>query len=166
MSNAYKFSGGSEPKGFSGLLKPGDYGFQVQDFTGPYQKETDGKWVVKLRLSILPEGQTVFSSAWTGTDRNGENRDGIGDFLISINRAPPPGAQPDWEHIIGAKGRCRLKIEVAQQGKLAGKEVNRVAFFHRPRELSPETYDPHEFEQKMRESAQGGSGEEPDDIPF
>jgi hypothetical protein len=40
---------------------------------------------------------------------------------------------------VGARGRCKLIQEIAQQGKLAGKPVNKVSFFLRPRELGPTT---------------------------
>lgn len=172
MIGTYRFMGGEKRRGAFGPLAAGDYDFEVLDCQEPYQK-ANGNWVLKVRLSI--EGQTVFDQPWSGETTQGEARDGIGQFLLAINRAPGVGEVCDWHRVQRAHGRCRLKVEVAQQGSMAGKEVNRVQFYYRPREVGPSTqaprtsYHPDEFV-KAREEARtraGAPGEdEVQDIPF
>src|SRR5215510_5204588 len=132
-TNSYKFRGGSELKAF-GPLPPGDYSFSVTECGEPYKKDT-GNWVLQVRLSIQPGGETVFATPWSGVDCNNEERNGIDDFLLAVNRASKVGDEPQWSKVVGAKGRVRLKIEIAKEGTLAGKEVNKVAFFHKPKEI-------------------------------
>src|SRR5262245_58194880 len=170
MTNSYKFGGGEERKAF-GPLPPGDYSFSVTECGEPYQKDT-GNWVLQVRLSIQPGGETVFATPWSGVDRNGEERDGIGEFLLAVNRAPKVGDEPQWRKVVGVKGRVRLKIETATQGALAGKEVNKVVFFHKPKEIK----QPHpSFTEAEIEKSQTAIAKvlgieadevEPDDIPF
>jgi hypothetical protein len=168
--DTYKFGGGEERKAF-GPLAPGDYSFTVTECGEPYQKE-NGNWVLQARLSIQPGGETVFATPWSGMTRDGKHRDGIGDFLISVNRAPEVGDEPEWRKIAGAKGKCRLKVETAQQGAMAGKEVNKVAFFHKPKQVGPgaeQSVSTDEFTKARAQSAvrAGATQElEPDDIPF
>jgi hypothetical protein len=173
--NSYRFSGGEQRRPVSGPLAEGDYIFEVAEYQPPYQK-ANGNWVLKVRLTI--EGQTIFDQAWSGTDKNGEDRDGIGEFLLAINRAPKnKGDEPDWRKVEGARGRCRLKVEIAQMGALAGKEVNRVAYYYRPKQVGPsieptkQSYSPEEVKkatQDARRRAGGPSDDdmEPSDIPF
>jgi hypothetical protein len=161
MASSYKFGGGEERKIF-GPLPEGDYNFAVTECPEPYQKET-GNWVLNVRLNILPNGETVFGVVWSGTDKNGDARDGIGEFLMAVNRAPAIGQEPAWRKVVGAKGKCRLKIEIAQQGALAGKEVNKVAFFHRPKELET---DYHKAQTKVAAKVNPNPEEDPDEIPF
>ena len=86
---------------------------------------------------------------------------------------PALNSEPDWKAIIGARGKCRLKIEIAQAGALEGKEVNKVAFFHRPKEIKASNVSPEEYkrlheEQRQRAAALDRSAltPDPDDIPF
>ena len=172
MTN-YIFSGGNEKPAFSGPLPEGDYAFRVVDFSEPYQKP-NGNWVLRLRLEI--EAQTVWDQPWSGQQGDGTPRDGIGEFLVCVNRAPKAGEQPDWRKLLGARGKCRLKVEIAQMGKLAGKEVNRVAWYYRPKEIgplsqpeAPRTYTAKEVEAIKKDTlkrARGGPENEPSDIPF
>ena len=160
--DTYRFGGGEQRKPV-GPLAPGDYHFVVAECGEPYPKQS-GNWVVQARLSILPGGETVFATPWSGTDKNGEERDGIGSFLLAVNRAPGnKGDVPDWSKIAGAKGKCRLKVEVAQMGSLAGQEVNKVAFFYEPKQLKVPLSEhlPDKLQQAKQQAA-----EEPDDIPF
>ena|SRR5215475_335521 len=168
--DTYKFGGGEERKAF-GPLAPGDYSFVVTECAEPYQKQT-GNWVIAAKLSIQPGGEVVFATPWSGTDKNGEERDGIGEFLIAVNRAPKVGDEPEWRKVVGAKGKCRLKVEIAQQGGLAGKEVNKVHYFYKPKQVGPvaeQKYSEEEFAKARKEAAVKAGGEtelEPDDIPF
>jgi hypothetical protein len=165
-SSSYKFGGGESRKVF-GSLPEGDYAFSVTECPEPYRKDT-GNWVLNVRLSIQPAGETVFAPVWSGTDKNGEERDGIGQFLIAVNRAPKVGEEPDWRKIVGARGRCRLKVEIAQQGALAGKEINRVQYFYTPKEIGPTSAATQKIEQTQQKVKQAVDINElePDDIPF
>jgi hypothetical protein len=134
-NNVYRFGGGSSPQKAWGPLPPGDYEFSVVECSEPYQKD-NGNWVLRVKLSIQPDSRTVYDQVWSGTTRDGERRDGIGDFLTACARAPGPGDEPDWAKVVGARGKCRLKIETASVGTLAGKEVNRVHYYYRPKEIA------------------------------
>jgi len=165
----YRYHGAPEQRVF-GPLPPGDYAFSVASCDEPYQAKS-GNLVLPLKINILPQGIPVFANPWCGTDKNGEERDSIAEFLLCINRAPAIGQEPQWAKLVGAKGKVRLKVEIAEQGTLAGKEVNKVAFFHRPKEIGPATktqasVQQHEQAQQEVKAAAGGTEFEPDDIPF
>jgi hypothetical protein len=172
---SYIYRGEPESRVFRPLPQ-GDYSFVVSIADAPYFK--NDKWILAVKLTIQPQGIPIFANAWSGVDRNGEDRDGIAEFLLAVNRAPAPGDEPEWGRLIGAKGKCRLKVEIAGQGALAGQEVNRVVFFHRPKQVGP-TSDPlkqsfTEAELKQSQAAIGKTlaGKDPDldvapdDIPF
>jgi hypothetical protein len=173
---SYIYKGEPEQRVFS-ALPPGDYNYTVAECGQPYEKD-NGNWVLAVKLAIQPSGVPVFSNPWTGTDKNGEERDGIGEFLLSCARAPKPGTEPDWKRVVGARGRCRLKNEIAQMGALAGKEVSKVAFFHRPKEVGPSAEQPprQSFTESEIKESQAAIAKtlakdpdldvEPDDIPF
>jgi hypothetical protein len=175
--SSYIYRGEPEQRVF-GALPEGDYAYVVADCGEPYQKDSSGNWVLSLKLSIQPSGASVFANPWSGVTKDGEERDGIGEFLLSCNRAPKPGDEPEWGRLIGAKGKCRLKVEIAAQGSLAGKEVNKVAWFHRPKQVGP-TSEPtkQSFTEAELKASQAAIAKtlgvkdpdldvEPDDIPF
>ena len=169
----YNFAGGSQrPQASSELLAEGDYTFEVLECREPYRKD-NGRWVMKVKLSIQPGDQWVWADPWSGETEAGEKRDGIGDFLLCVNRAPVLGREPDWDKVVGAKGRCRLKVEDAAAGSRAGQQRNVVNFFHRPKQIGPTADRPsvsrNEFEKARAQSAKkAGITEDqaPDDIPF
>ena len=170
MNETYKYKGAPEARAL-GPLPEGDYSFVVAQADRPYWK--NDKWILAVKLIVEPSGLWVFANPWTGTDKNGEDRDGIADFLLAVNRVPALNSEPDWKAIIGARGKCRLKIEIAQAGALEGKEVNKVAFFHRPKEIKASNVSPEEYkrlheEQRQRAAALDRSAltPDPDDIPF
>lgn len=172
MITGYRFMGGEERRSFSGPLPEGDYEFEVADCQEPYQK-ANNNWVLKVRLTI--RGQTVFDQPWSGETSQGEPRDGIGEFLLAVNRAPATkGDAPDWRKVEGAHGKCRLKLEVAQMGSMAGKEVNRIAYYYRPKEVGPTAAPKQgvsdakwaEQQRRSKQAAGAPSDEEPNDIPF
>lgn len=177
MSSNYRYGGEPEQRVF-GALPAGDYSFSVVEAREPYESKA-GNIVLPLRLTILPDGLTLFSNPWCGTDRNGEKRDGIAEFLLCINRAPKVGQEPDWKRLTGAKGKCTLRVKIAEQGALAGKEVNEIHYFHRPKQVGPtaeqkpQTYSKEEFSKAAKQQAASSAGPagpdlavEPDDIPF
>ena len=148
-------------------LPESDYDFEIVRCTEPY-KNTKDNWVLPVRLSILPERITVFANPWSGVDKNGEPRDTIAEFLICVGRAPGADQEPDWDSIIGAHGRCHLKVQTAKQGKLAGQEVNVVAWFIEPGPIVPTGQRRNRSSQelaKLRLDQPAAAGE-PDDLPF
>lgn len=171
----YTYTGEPEARSF-GPLPEGDYAFIVGNCDNPYKSKA-GNWVLPVEILILPDKQRVFANPWSGVDKNGENRDGIADFLHAINRVPKVGEEPRWAKLIGARGRCRLVQEESQQGKLAGKMVNKVAWFYRPREVGPTTEEqPRSFTKEEVEASRKATTKAaerdpdldvaPDDIPF
>jgi|SRR6267378_4234110 len=185
----YKYRGAPESRAF-GVLQPGDYNFVISSADAPYYK--NNKWILEVRLTIQPQSVLVYAHPWSGIDKNGEDRDGIAEFLLAVNRAPAPGDEPEWGALIGAKGKCRLKIEPDQNNI----DQNKVAFFHRPKQAGPQMtgqpprdYSPgdvargHSAEdirpssveglsrspqasQEKRSAGLGGGEIEPNDIPF
>jgi hypothetical protein len=163
------------------LLEPGDYEFEVVNFTEPYQKP-DGKWVLKLTLGILPGHEWVWANPWRGTDRNGKKHNKIDEFLACVNRAPKKGESPDWDSIIGAKGKCRIKHEPDFTDPEKMREA--VDFFFAPKAIGPgagETkFSQQEYAEKMTAAQKPANreyikmmsqpkpadDEEPDEIPF
>ena len=154
-----------------GPLPEGDYDYTVAECGEPYESAA-GNTVLPVKLTIQPDGTPVFSNPWKGTDRTGKDRDGIAEFLISCNRAPAEGEEPLWRRVVGARGRCRLKIEIAGKGVLEGKEVNKVAWFYAPKQIGPgakRTGSQEQYQQVRKEAvkrAGGPSDDEPDDIHF
>jgi hypothetical protein len=172
--SSYIYKGEPESRVF-GAIPAGDYNFIVASAAEPYTSKS-GNLVLPLRLTILPQDIPVFANPWCGEDSSGNQRDGIAEFLLCVNRAPKVGEEPDWDKLVGARGKCRIKVEIAQAGALAGKEVNKVAFFHRPKQVGPtptdpqkQSYSPDEFAKTRKEAAQRAgapSDLEPEDIPF
>jgi hypothetical protein len=165
----YKYQGAPEQRVF-GALPAGDYAFVIAEVIREPYRATSGNLVLSLKLTILPDGVPVFWNGWCGIDKNGEDRDQIAELLLAVNRIPKVGSEPDWQRLVGAKGKCRLKVELAQQGALAGKEVNKVHYFYRPKEVGPTTQQaPQTISQEEYKKAQVAAPAddlEPDDIPF
>ena len=133
----YRFQNPPERSTQLSPLEPGEYDFTVQDCDPePYESKA-GNQVLAVRLSIPPSAFPIFAYPWSGTTRDGEYRDGIAEFLLCIDRAPAVGQEPDWSKIPGAKGRCRLEVEIAEKGALKGQPINRVAWFHLKRQTKP-----------------------------
>jgi len=141
-----------------GPLPEGDYDFRITAADEPYESRA-GNQVLPVELDI--EGHKVFANPWAGTDKNGNERDGIAELLLCVNRAPSQGAEPDWKRLAGARGRCRLKVEIAQKGTLEGQPVNKVAYFHAPRQIDKD-YSKTQAETK----AKANPSNDPDEIPF
>jgi hypothetical protein len=171
----YVFSGGDERPAVSGPLPEGDYSFVIEDFDMPYEKAESGNWVWPVRIKILPSNKIIYDYPWQGTDKTGNDRDGIGDLLLAVNRAPAQGKEPDWNSIRGARGTVTLKIEISQSGKLAGQEINRVKYYHKPKPLDMQAENRMQFKKEEvyppkveppKPKAVPPSADEPDDIPF
>src|SRR5258708_1168587 len=106
MNESYIYRGAPESRAF-GLLPLGDYNFVVDSGNAPYYKNE--KWLLKVELINQAHGIRVFETSWAGIDKNSEDRDGIAEFLLAVNRAPAAGDEPEWGRLIGAKGKCRIK---------------------------------------------------------
>jgi hypothetical protein len=153
----YIFGGGSAKAKAREPLPAGNYDFEILDYNGPY-KNVNGRFVLKVELQIA--GRRVFDQVWSGKTSAGEPRDGIGDLLRAVNCAPPEGQEPDWSKLIGALGRCRLKVAVAEAGAQAGKSVNRVGWYLAPKQIDP-TAAGAKKEEELDEAE-----EDEDSIPF
>jgi hypothetical protein len=180
--STYKYQGPPEQRVF-GPLPEGEYPFIVAMADPPYEKD-NGNLVMSVKLTILPDNVPVFCNPWQGTDRNGEAHDQIAEFLLAINRVPAIGTEPKWAQLVGARGRCRLTTEEAQQGKLAGKLVNKVHYWIRPTQADTRSrseqpgavsdYSKSDLERARQEVAANARGPqrdsdldvEPDDIPY
>ena len=145
-------------------LPEDDYDFKVAQADEPYPSPA-GNTVLPLKLLIAPDNVPVWANPWDGVDKNGKKRYGIAEFLLCVNRAPAEDEEPDWSALVGAKGRCHLKVEVAKVGALAGKEVNKVAWFHVPRQLSKPQAAISVAQQVVKHKLDK-QDDEPDDIPF
>jgi hypothetical protein len=171
MSSSYRFQPPTRTSGPGAVLPAGEYSFVVVSCDPPRNNPRSGNLVCALELSIQPDGQKVFANPWAGTDRNGVDHDQIAEFLLAINRAPKPGDEPNWQGCVGAKGKCKLKVE----DDLNGDPRNRVAYFHVPKQLGKATSAPttsSEFEQARAKANPGAGAPDPDldvapdDIPF
>ena len=175
---SYTFGGGNERQQVSSEILPeGDYNFRVLECGEPYLNQND-KWVVKVKLSILPSDQWVWDQPWSGQTGAGEKRDGIGDFLLAIGRATALGKEIDWDNIVGARGKCRLRQGEISLGSRKGQKRNEVHYYYRPKQVGP-TSEPtkQSFTEAEIKASQAAIGKtltgkdpdldvEPDDIPF
>src|SRR5258708_14503993 len=167
MADRYRYHGAPESRAFA-PLPAGDYSFVVSSADPAYYK--NNKWVLEVKLTIQPQGMSVWAHPWSGVDKNREDRDGIAEFLIAVNRLPALGEEPEWGRLIGARGKCRLKVEPDQNDI----ERNKVSFFHRPKQVGPTTeqpppsYSEPEVKKaaKAAQAAAGGDDPGPDDLPF
>ena len=152
------------------LLPPGDYIYVVTecDPDGPHKSKSGSGLTLDIKVAIQPSGRILKAWPWTGTDSNGSDRDGIAEFLLSCNRASKVDEEPAWSKVVGAKGKCRLKIDKDQNGI----ERNYVHYFYRPKQANlPQegkqtTFSQSEF-QKARQQQRTSAGEpEPSEIPY
>src|SRR5215475_6071878 len=129
-------------------LPDGDYDFSVIRVDEPRLASSgSGNLVLKLTIQIEVEGKPwVYANPYAEPWRDSPDRkDRIGEFLCAIDREPEEGEEPDWQALVGAKGRCRLKKVLKTIGVMAGREDNEVAFFHRPKRIAkPQATKPEE----------------------
>lgn len=157
-----------------GPLPEGDYDFTVipNDFSDSNKPvlNKNSRWVLNIKLAVGPQKNHIFYSPWSGTDRNGEKRDQIAEFLRAVGKAPAPGKDPDWDNMIGARGKVHLKCETETyaQSKMFGKEVNKVAYV-----LAPKSVNAGESKRetvsaplKPQHAFDPDLDAAPDDIPF
>jgi hypothetical protein len=169
MSTPYRYNEPSTP--IFEPLPPGDYDFTVLELTAPYTKP-NGNNVLAVKLQVGKENAHIYDNPSQGIDKNGEPFDKIAGFLKSCNRAPAPGQEPNWDRIIGAKGRVHTKLEVAAQGKLAGQQVAKVAWyiFNKDIKQSPQSFTPSQVKQSADEVRRNAGDPdwdaEPSDLPF
>lgn len=128
MSDDYVYQEPKQPD--FGPLPPGDYPFTVAEVQPTYISEA-GNFVLPVRLAVGDQGVPVFDSPSAGASSKIGPYDRIAAFLKCINKHVAPGQKPDLSNanLKGARGYLRLKVEIAQQGQLAGKPVNRVHYY-------------------------------------
>jgi hypothetical protein len=164
--STYRYKEPSGQRPITGPLPESDYQFVVTSAGEPYESKA-GNLVLPLELLIKPHDVRVFANPWAGKTSAGEERDGIAEFLLCINRVPKVGTEPNWQSLVGAKGMCRLRVETARAGALAGSPVNKVAWFHAPKQIEAGRAQISQIQEQVRAKAgRGVSGTEPDDIPF
>jgi hypothetical protein len=152
----------------------GDYAFVVTECSDGPTLSSAKNWVLNVRLAIGDDRATVFDNPWARSEesKDQDGRDGIAQFLVAINMAPKGDAEPNWKGCVGKKGQCRIKLEVAKEGKYAGQEVNKVAFYYVPKEagegMSGQSMPASEFEKarKAQSAKSQGAEPEPDMIPY
>ena len=155
--NTYKYNEPSPPPQF-GPIPEGDYNFTVIEAGEPYHSAA-GNFVLAVKLQVGPEKAHVYDNPWAG-----DNGDKIAQFLKACGRAPAIGQEPAWNKLIGAKGRCHIKIETAQQGKLAGKPVNKVSWYIFATDVLPSR--PNATSTCVLPKLLVDGDQTPDDIPF
>ena len=169
--SSYRYS---EPEEIAfGPIPEGDYSFVVKEASEPYQSDK-GNLVLALTLLVGPDQAQVFDNPSQGTGKKGPY-DSIARFLKAVGRAPTAGTEPNWKRLVGAKGRCHIKHEVAQMGKLSGKTVSKVAYYiyadDMKQPIAAQSFTPAEVKQSQDaiNKAAGHDPDldvEPDDIPF
>jgi hypothetical protein len=175
---SYKFGGGSErDQAPSDILPEGDYNFRVLECGEPYLNPNNN-WVVIVKLAIAPNDQWVWDQPWSGQTGAGDKRDGIGDFLLAIGRPTAIGKEIDWDNIVGARGKCRLRQGEIGAGSRKGQKRNEVHYYYRPKQVGPgaeqrpQTYSPQEVAKASADAERRSGGKDPDldvapdDIPF
>jgi hypothetical protein len=135
----------------------------------PYQSKS-GKWVVVIKLAVQPSGKHVWYRPWAGETKDGDFRDNISEFLKAVKRVPQGRNEVDWNKVLGAKGKCRIKVE-----QYNGEDVNTVGWFYVPKGLPPETkhqdaakVSVSDFEKarKAQENKTRGGEPEEDSLPY
>jgi hypothetical protein len=165
--DSYIYEGDEAPRVF-GARPAGIYQFLVDDFELPHKSEK-GNWVLPVKLILMPDGNIIFDNPWTGVDKNGNKKDGIAEFLTAIDRLPEKGKAPDWGRVRNARGTCKLKVVIAEQGNLAGQEVNKVAWYilPKPGDLQPENRQQFPRSEVYPSGAKPTTtDDDPDDIPL
>lgn len=164
MTTNYRYQEPSKP--ILELLSPGEYEFTVLESEPPKLKETTGNFVMAVKLSVGPQHKHVYDYPWSG-----ESGDKIAGFLKSCNRAPEPGKEPNWSRIVGAKGRCRIKVEPAKGDFGESNKVSYYVFAKDVKEGAPQSFTPSQVasgEISTRKAAHDPDLDptEPDSIPF
>jgi hypothetical protein len=139
-----------------GPLPEGQYPFQVTDVISEPYTSRNGNTVLPVKLAVGPEKVPLYDNPSAGIGKAGPY-DNIASFLKCIGRNPKSGERADLSkgHLVGARGELMLKVETAQMGRLAGKPVNKVAY-----------YIWKNADGTTRAIVKAGPDIEPDDIPF
>jgi hypothetical protein len=87
--------------------------------------------VLPVTLAVGPDRATVFDNPSVGLTKKGDPYDNIAKFLKAVGRNPKSGERANLSasYVVGAKGWAHIKQEKAELGKLAGKMVNKVAWY-------------------------------------
>ena len=145
-----------------GPLPDGQYPFVVTDLPNEPYTSKNGNFVLPVKIAIGPEKVPLYDNPSAGLTSKGNPYDNIAAFLRAINRNPKNGERPDLSkgHLIGARGEVMLKQEIAEQGNLKGKPVNKVHYYI----WNKETAASGALVPAGGPAAQGQV--EPDNIPF
>jgi len=113
-----------------GPIPAGDYDFAVTSVNPIYRSKPNNNLVLPVVLAVGPDKTPVYDNPSAGVGKNGPY-DNIAGFLKAIGKNPKPGERPNLSatNLVGARGAARIKIEIAQEGKLAGQEVNKVHYY-------------------------------------
>ena len=151
-------------RNYGDALPEGDYNAVVIECGEPYISQS-GKDVVAIKLAIQPSGKHVWYRPWTGKTKDGEFRDNIAEFLKAVNRAPKPGTEPNWNSVLGAKGKCRIKVR-----EYNGDEQNEVAWMYVPKDARSGTAPAPTQTEFEKARSQQAAAEKPqpeaDDLPY
>jgi len=169
--STYRFNTPPLRNGSGDLLPAGDYLYVVTDCDpeGPNPSKSGRGFTLSIKIAIQPAHQIIFAWPWAGVDASGVHRDGIAEFLLSCNRASKVGEEPVWSKVIGAKGKCRLKVDK----DLNGIDRNYVHYWYTPKrvglqESATSGYTQSEFEKARQKQSEATRGvePEPDKIPY
>jgi hypothetical protein len=139
-----------------GPLPEGKYKFTVIDVSDDYTS-TVGNIVLPVKIEVGPEKVWIYDNRVKGKTKKGKEFDNIAPFLMAIGRYPKEGefANISAAYLVGATGEVMIKTEKAEAGKLAGKLVNKVAYYI--------------WDQTSSDTSTAivpGGQVDPDDIPF
>jgi hypothetical protein len=114
-----------------GPLPEGQYSFIVTDIPSEPYTSRNGNVVLPVKLAIGPNKVPLYDNPSAGKTSKGNQYDIIAAFLKCINRNPGDGqtANLSKQNLIGARGELMLKIEIAKEGTLIGKPVNKVDYY-------------------------------------
>lgn len=161
MTTNYRYSEPSKP--VFEPLPEADYDYTVLESEPPKLKESTGNFVMAVKLSVGPQNRHVYDHPWSG-----QSGDKIAGFLKSCNRAPEIGKEPNWTRIVGAKGKCHLKVQPAQ-GQFDAKNV--VSYYLYAKDIKDGSFTPSQVSQGETEARKNAGDPdldptEPDQIPF
>ena len=123
--SGYKYQ---EPKPVEFEVLPvGEYDFTVVAVEEPYTKSDTGGFVFPVIIQIKNTQVKVYDYPGAGLSKKDRKPyDTVAPFLKAIRRNPAVDEEPDFSaaHIVGAKGRVKLKVEDYQ-----GVKNNKVAYY-------------------------------------
>jgi hypothetical protein len=156
------------------LLDEGDYPFKITECIGLSVTESGADMV---QLKIIVGDNQLFDNRCAGVSaKSGQEYDMISPFLKAIGQKPTTEQVNNpkyWASLKGKSGQCHIVQQVIEQGTLAGKMGNKVAYYIIPRATATAQQPPKRESRptppsKTRAEADAmvADGVDPDDIPF